>query len=342
MTLHLFAARNRFLRIPAVAWALGVFALVPPERVHAALDCQTYVYKTVGTLEIKADVYPAPRSASLHPVVVWIHGGALINGGRQRDPGPEQDFIRTVNGFGCVFVSIDYRLAPETKLPDIVGDVVDAFRWIREWGPALFAADPSRIAVVGSSAGGYLTLTAGFKVKPAPVALVSLWGYGDLVGPWYSEPSTQPRHLDYKPTREEAWREVSGPPIANASDRAGNGKKFYQFCRQHGEWPKAVSGWNPHTEMEKFFPYMAIKNVTAAFPPTLLVHGTADTDVPHEQSVMMAAELARHGIPHRFISVPGAEHGLKGVDPRWIESAYADAGEFLRAHLFPPSAPAAR
>jgi dipeptidyl aminopeptidase/acylaminoacyl peptidase len=45
-----------------------------------------------------------------------------------------------------------------------------------------------------------------------------------------------------------------------------------------------------------------------------LIHGTEDTDVPHEQSVVMDRELAHHGVPHEFISVPGAGHGLAGAE----------------------------
>ena len=52
----------------------------------------------------------------------------------------------------------------------------------------------SSVAVSGGSAGGYLTLVTGYRVKPWPKALVAFWGYGDLVGPWYSEPSPHPRH----------------------------------------------------------------------------------------------------------------------------------------------------
>ena len=51
-------------------------------------------------------------------------------------------------------VSIDYRLAPETKLPAIVEDVQDACRWVRERGPKLFRIAPERLAVMGGSAGG--------------------------------------------------------------------------------------------------------------------------------------------------------------------------------------------
>ena len=136
---------------------------------------------------------------------------------------------------------------PETQLPEIIADLEDAFRWVREKGPELFHADPDRVAAIGGSAGGYLTLTAGFRAKPRPVALVSLWGYGDLVGPWYSEPSPHPRHHTTKLSREEAYKQVSGPPISDSRNRKGDGGAFYQFCRQQGLWPKAVSGWDPHT-----------------------------------------------------------------------------------------------
>ena len=89
---------------------------------------------------------------------------------------------------GYVLVSIDYRLAPETKLPAILEDVRDAFAWIRKDGPRLFGAEADRIVVLGGSAGGYLTLMSGFLIEPRPKALVSYWGYGDIAGDWYSRP----------------------------------------------------------------------------------------------------------------------------------------------------------
>jgi acetyl esterase/lipase len=181
-----------------------------------------------------------------------------------------------------------------------------------------------------------LTLTSGFRVKPRPQVLVSYWGYGDLVGPWYSEPSPHPAHNTIKMTREEAFQQVSGPPIADARDRKGNGGGFYQYCRREGIWPKSVSGWDPHQEPEKFYPYMALKNVTPDYPPTLLIHGEIDTDVPYEQSVLMAAELKRHGVQHRLIGIPSGEHGLAGGDKSQIDDAHKAAHEFIRQHLGKP------
>jgi acetyl esterase/lipase len=288
----------------------------------------TNTYKQVGELKILADVYPA--AGKNRPVVVWIHGGALIMGNREGIPGWLLEACRR-NEY--VLVSFDYRLAPETKLPLIIEDVEDALRWIRKKGPKLFHADPRRIAVVGGSAGGYLTLTAGFRVKPRPQALVSLYGYGDIVGPWYSEPSPHPRHQVSKLSREEAFKQVSGKPISDSRERKGDGGAFYQFCRQQGLWPKAVSGWDPRKEPEKFYPYMAVKNVTADYPPTLLIHGDKDTDVPYEQSEMMAGEFGKHQVEHRLIRLEGGEHGLAGADPKLVNQAYADAATFLERHL---------
>jgi dipeptidyl aminopeptidase/acylaminoacyl peptidase len=134
-------------------------------------------------------------------------------------------------------------------------------------------------------------------------------------------------------TREEAYEQVSGPPIADARNRRGNGGAFYQFCRQHGEWPKAVSGWDPVQETEEFYPYMPVRNVTAEYPPTLLIHGTEDTDVPYEQSVMMARQFKQHGVEHKLISIAGGEHGLGGGDPKSIDAAYRSALSFVKRHI---------
>lgn len=173
-------SRRGFLRTLA---AIGAGAGCRPSRSQGQVT--THTYKAVDGLAIRADVHLA-RDDRVRPIAVWIHGGALIMGRRQGVPQPLMD--RLIEA-GFAVVSIDYRLAPETKLAAIIEDVEDAFAWIRGQGPDLFRADPDRIAVLGSSAGGYLALTTGHRVDPRPQALVSFWGYGDLIGPWYSTPS---------------------------------------------------------------------------------------------------------------------------------------------------------
>lgn len=293
------------------------------------LSKQTHVYKRVGDLEIKADVLHGAGSAP-RPVVVWIHGGGLINGHRESVPRwIGQAFLPR----GYAIVSIDYRLAPESKLPVIVEDVEDALHWVYQRGPELFGADPQRVAVAGGSAGGYLTLVSGFRARPRPSALVSLWGYGDLGAEWTYEASGQPRHNRAALTPEEAARLAEAPAVSDSRLRAGDGGGLYQYCRRSGAWAAMVGGWDPLRKQEKFVPFMPERNVTAEYPPTLLIHGDADTDVPYASSVRMAAQLKKYGVEHELIRVVGAEHGLVGAPQPAVDDAYRAAAEFVARHL---------
>jgi acetyl esterase/lipase len=262
--------------------------------------------------------------------VVWIHGGGLINGSRKGIPG----FLRELaESSGCAVVSLDYRLAPETKLPAIIEDIQDAHRWVRAQGPKLFGADPDRIVVSGGSAGGYLTLMSGFCLDPPPRALVSFWGYGDITTAWYSRP--EPFYIQQPAVpREEAYAGVIGPPVSGATPETSKGRgRFYLYCRQHGLWPREVAGHDPDTENAWFNPYCPIRNVSRSYPPTLLIHGTADTDVPYQQSKDMAARLAEAGVEHELITVAGAGHGLSGIDRAAVSRVNAQAVAFIQAHI---------
>lgn len=332
----MFKKRGMIFRLLIFGLGLGIF-LYPDSMLPTESDVlsgqtrvcvTTYIYKRVGNLEIKADVHQI-EDKKKRRVVVNIHGGALITGGREA---LSNWFKENLFAAGYDIVSIDYRLAPETKLPGIIEDLEDAFRWIYEQGPELLGVDTSKVAVIGGSAGGYLALTAGYRVKPRPAVIVSMWGYGDLVGPWQSEPSTHPSHNWVKMTDEEVQEIMQGPPIANNRDRQGNGWGFYQYCRQHGLWPELAGGW-PLSEKEKFYPYMPLKNVTKEYPPTLLIHGTADADVPHEQSEMMEKEFIKYGVPYELFSGKDAGHGFRNAEPKDLERAQELIIEFIKKYM---------
>jgi acetyl esterase/lipase len=317
---------------------LQIIALIIPAVNTSAADPEfpkkeTVTYRQVGDLAIQADVYYF-ADEKIRPALVSLHGGALIMGNRKGISRTIREFALT-NGY--ILVSFDYRLAPETKLPAIIDDIETAFKWLGTEGASQFHIDPNRVAVTGGSAGGYLTLVTGYRVKLRPRALLSYFGYGDLIGDWYSTPSQHPRHNPRKIMAEEAWNQVKGQPVADASDRKGDGGLFYNFCRQNGLWPKSVSDWEPHLEAEKFFPYMPVKNVTADYPPTVLIHGTADTDVPFEQSELMAAEFKKLHVQFQFHRIANAEHGLSGGDRAEIQKAEREAFAFVKQHLETPT-----
>jgi acetyl esterase/lipase len=291
---------------------------------------QTFTYKQAGDCAIQADVYRAHETTK-QPVILWIHGGALIMGDRS---GLRRDQLDRYLKAGYIVVAIDYRLAPETKLKEIIEDLRDAYAWIRAKGPEQFGADPNRIAVIGHSAGGYLTLMTGFAVNPRPKALVSFYGYGDIAGDWYSRPdpfyNQQP-----KVTRDEAFQAVGSVVIAEGSGR--NRSRFYLYCRQQGLWPKEVAGPDPDKDPKAFDPFCPVRNVTRDYSPALLLHGDQDTDVPYQQSVLMAEEMKRQHVRHELIKMPGRGHGFDGgrdamKDPV-IAKTFDRVVAFLHEHL---------
>src|SRR5262245_53377278 len=123
---------------------LFVFTLLVSNTAHAqppALVKKSHTYKTAGDVKIQADVH-RPDDTKTRPVVVWIHGGALISGNKNSVPRNLLDLCRDE---GYALVSIDYRLAPEVKLQELIADVEDALRWIREGRRRIFTINMEQI-----------------------------------------------------------------------------------------------------------------------------------------------------------------------------------------------------
>jgi acetyl esterase/lipase len=296
----------------------------------------THTFKTVGACEIRLDVYEG-MGAGARPVIVWLHGGALMFGSRGMiHPAQVERYVNA----GYTVIAVDYRLAPETKLPEILQDVQDAIAWTRSEGARLFNLDLTRLAIIGHSAGGYLTLLAGCYVRPRPQALVAFYGYGDIVGPWYSTPSAfycqQPQVSRIEAVAAVGETEISESPRRDSAefDPARDRSRFYLYCRQRGCWPQAATGLDPRADYDAFLPYCPVRQVAADYPPTMLLHGDADTDVPYEQSVVMARALADASITHQLQSIPGGAHGFDADmgDPA-VTAAFADVLRLLTQHV---------
>jgi acetyl esterase/lipase len=121
----------------------------------------------------KLDVY-APSGVSGAPVVMFVHGGEWA----KNDKSMVSYKPKFLNEHGIVFVSANYRLSPPAVHPDHVNDVAASVRWVYDH-IAEYGGSPSKIFIMGHSAGCHLVTLAG--LDPRPLAMVGLKP-GDLSG----------------------------------------------------------------------------------------------------------------------------------------------------------------
>ena len=97
------------------------------------------------------------------PVVVFFHGGGWTIGTvEQYDPVAR----RVANASGAIVVSVEYRLAPEHPFPAGLEDCWHALEWTAK-NAGSFGGDPSRLAVMGDSAGGNLAAVCAIQARDA-------------------------------------------------------------------------------------------------------------------------------------------------------------------------------
>lgn len=118
--------------------------------------CRQPVFKIIDSTippAIKIRIYKPSDSAKL-PIIVFYHGGGWIVGNINT-----HDFIcrNLAVRSSSIVVSVDYRLAPESKFPAAVNDAYEALLWVSKNALQL-DGDPDRIIVAGDSAGGNLAI----------------------------------------------------------------------------------------------------------------------------------------------------------------------------------------
>ena len=146
-------------------------ALVPQHAMHFARwaeasqdareahPCQTDIAYGDGPME-QLDVFPAAQSGS--PVVIFIHGGYW----RSLDKSDHSFVAPAFKNLGACVLIPNYALCPAVTIPDITMQMVKAVAWA--WRNAKkYGGDPSRISVVGHSAGGHLAAMLLACVWPA-------------------------------------------------------------------------------------------------------------------------------------------------------------------------------
>lgn len=105
----------------------------------------------------RLDVHRPRSRPACAPTLVYLHGGAFRTGSRRRQARP---LVHRLAARGWVCVSADYTLRRDARFPDHLVDVKRVLAWVGREGRA-YGADPDRVVIVGSSAGGNLAAAAG-------------------------------------------------------------------------------------------------------------------------------------------------------------------------------------
>ena len=106
-------------------------------------------------------IYWAEVTDEARPVVVFFHGGGWAMGGIDTHDGQVREMV---NRTGMVFVSVDYRLAPEARFPAAAEDCYAATQWVAA-NAASIGADAARLGVAGDSAGGNLAAVVALMAR---------------------------------------------------------------------------------------------------------------------------------------------------------------------------------
>ncbi|MEO8694830.1 MAG: alpha/beta hydrolase [Acidimicrobiales bacterium] len=134
---------------------------VPPVDVPEMAKVEDRKFTASDGGQIPIRIYWPTDAPGPHPVVVFFHGGGWVIGSIESHDATVKSLAAAS---GMVFVSVDYRLAPEYKFPTPPEDCFAATKWVVENATEL-GVDASRLAVAGDSAGGNLAAAVALMAR---------------------------------------------------------------------------------------------------------------------------------------------------------------------------------
>jgi acetyl esterase len=142
---------------------------------------------------VKARVYTPKSGTAPYPVIVYYHGGGWVIANNDTYAASAQAMCEQV---GAVLVSVEYRKGPEHKFPTAHDDAFAAYQYVLK-NAASMKGDPTRVAVMGESAGGGLACAVSMMARDRKVALPK---YQVLVYPIAGYDMTTPSYQKYTDT----------------------------------------------------------------------------------------------------------------------------------------------
>ncbi|KAI7607390.1 hypothetical protein KC319_g21282 [Hortaea werneckii] len=218
--------------------------------------------------------------------------------------------LKAVDKYKIAVISADYRLAPQVGVADIFEDVQDCITFIRHPAGLLkhidgAAIDAQRLAVCGSSAGGYLAFLAGLYVEPKPKVILPIYPITDPLGTFFT--TSQPHPLGGGRTDHATVKSFLDPngEVVTSNEKNSDREQMYFYMMQEANLAELLR-IKPGDDT-----YRIAKQIyRRRLPPAYCVHGDADRAVGVEQcdevvGIMYGLDMdvryeRLHGLDHLF------------------------------------------
>ena len=232
--------------------------------------------------DLTADIFtPRELPSTPRPAIVFLHGGSWISGG------PGQFHFHSSNlaaRYGFFAVNVDYRLSGEAPFPAALQDAKCAVRWVRSRAGEI-KVDPTRIAIAGGSAGAHLSsmviTTAGVEEYEGSGGNDRFSSHVDLAVLFNGE--------------FDMWDLLEKGSLVD-------------------EMEKFIGG-TPDEVPQKYDELSSLNRIHNGVPPVLLLHGTEDQCVSHEQSIAFHNRLREHGVHSELEIYGGKPHAWFNKEP---------------------------
>ncbi|RBA12902.1 hypothetical protein FPRO05_14043 [Fusarium proliferatum] len=291
------------------------------------MDVREYVYGTFdGGVPLHTDVYYKPVAndsvREARPIAILIYGGAFVAGTKATVSKARLDSL--IDEFGFTVAVPDYRHCPSVSVYDgPVTDIHTAYKWVCNELPQLLLkdvgakVDGSRVAVIGSSAGGNLALQLG-SATPPPKVIVSYFPAIYLKDPFWHTPMEAMAQIPRFPEAflNKVYDEgviTSAPPSFKKDP--GSPKRIPDFSKPRTAW--LLSNLRDGTmfrNIVKDGDYDRVDPVqffSSNFPPTCFIHGTEDKMALPRFSAEACRTLQSLGVDARLIVAEGYGHDFE-------------------------------
>jgi acetyl esterase/lipase len=237
--------------------------------------------------------------------VIFVVSGGWYSAHEAINPAVCQPFLN----HGYTVFAVVHGSQPKFTIPEIIRDMQRSVRFIRH-NAANYGVDPNQLGVVGGSAGGHLSLTLGTQGQP---------GNPGAKDPVDRESSAVQCVACFFPPTDflnygKPGTDATGVNLLQNFNAAFGPESFSEESRQ--KLGREIS---------------PIYHITTNLPPTLIIHGDADTLVPIQQSETFVKRAQAAGVEIKLIVKAGKNHGW----PDWLTTDMPTCAEWFDSHLKP-------